>query len=528
MTPGAGLVWGPFTIPISQGTAHFLATGTTGSGKTTLIDILMRSVFSSTGAGKRALIYDPKQEAVRKLTGLGLEDRVRILHPFDSRCSPWDLATDIADPLSARQFAQILIPESAGRSNDAGFFEDAGRDIISVTVQALGACTPSGKWTFRDLLLALLYEDNLQKLLAIEKTRLDTPFLASKRIWTSYFDPKTTDDRTRGNIRSTLNARLSVYEPVAAAWHAATRPAFSFKTWQQGNGREILILGNDEASRAAIDPINRAMFQRAAELTLARPEGQDSQTWFFLDEVREAGRLNSLNSLLLKGRSKGACVVLSFQDIDGLREVYGDRLANEIVANCNNVALLRTSSASTAQWAADMFGKFFVIEKDRTQGISGAEISSSETHRLSERAAVPSGEFLYLPLPTKESGLVGFFRDARASRDESKRYTLAWPALDQHRIQERGQNFFPADLTKLVLEPWNAGDHARLGISSGPTFTPTPPASQTPRPTSTPIQTPTLGGGPPPNAVPSPPKPEPPRQPEPSRPSLDDAKRPRN
>lgn len=51
----------------------------------------------------------------------------------------------------------------------------------------------------------------------------------------------------------------------------------------------------------------------------------------FLDELRDLGRLDALNRLLLKGRSKNVSVVLGFQDIEGLREVYGDKVANEIV-----------------------------------------------------------------------------------------------------------------------------------------------------------------------------------------------------
>lgn len=464
------LIWGPYSLRPESATSHFLASGTTGSGKTTLIDMLLRSVFrGARSRASRALIYDSKQEAVPKLRALGLGDRVRILHPFDERGRPWDLATDIADPLSARQFAHTLIPESRSQTSDTGFFLDAARDIISVTVQVLGLCTPSGRWTLRDLILSLLYPDNLKPLLAFEKTREGIPFPSANRIWRAYFDPQTTDERTRSNIRSTLSANLGVFEPVAAAWASSTLPPFSLKTWHEGNGDEIVVVGNDESARAAIDPINQALFQRAAELTLARPEGQVSKTWFFLDEVREAGRLRALNSLLLRGRSKGACVVLSFQDIEGLRDVYGDHLANEIVANCNNVALLRTSSSATAEWAAEMFGRFLVIDRDRTSGLSGTEVSSSRTERLNERPSLLSGDMLYLPLPSPKVGLVGFFRDAAARFDEPHRHALEWGAVSSGRIDGGGEDGFQSISTsRLLLRPWDQADLDRLGIEVTP------------------------------------------------------------
>lgn len=463
-------------MPVERGTSHFLTSGTTGSGKTTLIDLLLRSLFESESGGScRALIYDAKQEVLPKLYGLGLADRVRVLHPFDKRCSPWDLASDISDPLSARQFAQILIPESSSRG-ESSFFDEACRDIIAITVQVLSLCTPKGDWTFRDLLLATLYEENLEALLSLDTTRDGRLFPSSRRVWNSYFNPETTDDRTRGNIRASLNARLAVYESIAAAWETASEKPFSLGNWQETNGNEILVLGNDEAARAAVDPINRALFQRVSELTLARPEGEPSQTWFFLDEVREARRLDSLNSLLLKGRSKGACVVLSFQDIEGLREVYGDHLANEIVANCNNIALLRTNSAETAEWAAQMFGRFKVVDTDRTRGLTGMEMTSSQTTRLSDSPVVFSGDLLYLPLPTENNPLAGYFRKSSSISEEPHLYKLKSSEVDERRIKGAGDSLKPVAKGDLLLEPWGEVDYRRLGIQ------PTDPSSGGPLP----------------------------------------------
>jgi len=75
----------------------------------------------------------------------------------------------------------------------------------------------------------------------------------------------------------------------------------------------ILVLGNDEDNRAAIDTINQLIFKRLSELMLAQPEvnpGDSKSTWFLLDEVRQAGKLEGLSALMTKGRSKGAAVLL--------------------------------------------------------------------------------------------------------------------------------------------------------------------------------------------------------------------------
>ena len=87
-------------------------------------------------------------------------------------------------------------------------------------------------------------------------------------------------------------------------------------------------------NRAAIDTITQLLGKRLSEQVLAteeRPKDRQHTTWFFLDEVRQAGRLDGLSALITKGRSKGAVVLLGFQGI----EVYGREAANELVGQRN-------------------------------------------------------------------------------------------------------------------------------------------------------------------------------------------------
>jgi type IV secretory pathway TraG/TraD family ATPase VirD4 len=457
------LSFGPFDLPMKAATSHFLVSGATGTGKTGLVYQLMDSVFQSPESYFfRGLIYDSKQEMLPLLSELGLQNRLVILHPYDKRCSPWDIAEDLSDALAAQQFASILIPETDSGTADSSFFDDACRNIISTAIQSLVLCSQDPHWTFRDLLVALLYPIHLEQLLTLETTTELRRFPLGRRTWDTYFNPKTTDERTRSNIRSSLNAKLFPFETVAAAWHQSGNKPFSIKKWQKENSDKILVLGNEEAARTTIDRINRAIFQQAASHTLARPEDTDSLTWFFLDEVREAGRLDSLNSLLLRGRSKGAAVILSFQDIEGLRHVYGDHLANEIVANCSNIALLRTNSSDTAEWASKTFGTFLIEEVDPSTGFSGTDITSSEVRKRQERQRVQPGELLYLPLPSASSGVAGFFKDASAGAKESPFYRLK-PSAPSTRFTKYAAHE-PMEKRGLFLDPWTAADLKRLGI----------------------------------------------------------------
>lgn len=467
------IIFGPYNLGASAGTTHFLISGATGTGKTTLVSQLLKSVFSESRT-PRALALDVKQDLIPRLERLGLAQKIVVCHPFDQRCSPWDMAKDIDDALGARQLADTLIPEQTSPSGDSSFFDHATRDLTSVAIQILSACTPTGDWTFRDLLLTLLYPENTKMVFDLRVTRAGLPFPAAERAWSAYCDPKQTDERTRGNIRATVNAKLSQFESIAAAWHQATEEPFSLRQWFSAESQKVLVLGYDLSARASLDSINRVIFQRAAELVMAGPETSTDQTWFLLDELRVAGRLDALGFLMLLGRSKGACVVMTFQDIEGVRAVYGHHVANELVASCSNVALLRTNSQETAEWASKMFGKFLIKESDRTTGLSGSQVTSSQTSRLVERQPIQPGQLLYLPLPAQSGVISGFFKDAASASNDLRLHQVA---AQKESTVGLSSAYLPISRQSLFLHPWDAQDLARLGLNrpSGPEGASGPP-----------------------------------------------------
>jgi type IV secretory pathway TraG/TraD family ATPase VirD4 len=172
------------------------------------------------------------------------------------------------------------------------------------------------------------------------------------------------NQKTLLDVMSTFTSKMQEYEYIAAAWDKAKKRV-SLSDWL--SQEFILVLGNTEIAKKATDEINRVIFRRMTELILSENETSTKQTWIFLDEVRQAGRLDSLNTLLTKGRSKGACCVLGFQDIEGLRKVYGREECNELVGQCNNKAILKINSPETALWAASLFGDREVIEERKSR-----------------------------------------------------------------------------------------------------------------------------------------------------------------
>lgn len=451
---------GRLRIPGRVAHGHFAFVGATGSGKTILQRLLMQSVLPriGDGSGVRAMVYDAKQDALSVLSGMEITCPIRVLNPLDARSQAWAMARDITSPAAALQVASLLVPDADSDSNP--FFTHASRHLLTGVIISLILSAP-GAWTFRQVLLILREPRLLKSVLACT---------GATRHLLQYFEHPATSQ----NILSTVLTHTAPFEIIAAAWdHASDH--FSLREWL--TEESILVLGNDEENRAAIDTINRLVFQRVSELLLAQPEvgsGESRQTWFFLDEVREAGRLDGLSRVLTKGRSKGLAVVLGFQDVNGLRDLYGREVADELLGQCNTKVILRLNSPETAEWASKLHGKREVIESARSRnqsrnfrtlgldcgGSSGVSISNG----IAQREVVLDSEFLDLPETTPENGLSTFFLSPATG---AFRDCIPGSWIRDHLRPSRPgtPNVVPRPETEQYLRAWGDADDRALGLA---------------------------------------------------------------
>lgn len=453
----SGLRIGQQLFPSGIATRHFAFIGTTGSGKTLLQRLLIQSALGGLGHGHRAVVYDAKQDILGILAGMRVPVPIRILNPLDLRAVAWHMAVDIQSPASALQVASTLVPASKNDANP--FFTNAARHLIYGALLALIQLAPE-RWSFRHLLLLLRDPGRLQELLA----RTDS----TQHLLQYFAHPGTAQ-----NIFSTVLTYTSPFEIIAGCWDRAGE-AISLSQWL--STESILVLGNDEQNRAALDTINKLLFQHMAELLLAEAEVDDRvphvrRTWVFLDEVREAGKLELLGRLLTKGRSKGVAVSLGFQDVSGMREVYGRDLADEILGQCNTKVILRLNSPETAAWAAKLFGNREILESRRSQSRNhrvslNREVSAGDSvsHSVTQQPVVLDSELLDLPETSRENGLQAFFINPLTGPFE-EHIESGW--LSQHLTpaDPATENFVPRPVEHQYLRAWGAQDDRLLEMT---------------------------------------------------------------
>ena len=397
------------------------------------------------GKDTRALIYDAKGDLYSLLAGMGATN-IDTLNPFDERCVAPDFAADFTSPAAALQLATLLVPENPKASQP--FFDNAARTILTKVILAFIQNAP-GAWDLRDVILATGDRERLTELLG------STPQTTSAL---QYFER----EESARDVMSTLASRLAPFELIAAAWSKATKK-LSLREWL--TDESILILGNDESLRAAMQAVNGLLFQRLSELSLKQSESDTRETWFFLDEVREAGKLEGLGRLLTNGRSKGVCVCLGFQDIDGMREVYGERLANELIGQCNNRAVLRLESETTAEWAAKYLGVVEVLEESTSEsenqnGLRQA-LSSSKSLAIKQSYNVMPSQLLDIPLTDRTNGLTGYYQTPFTGAFKQT-LTSAWLTKHLQEPDVRVRNTMPRDEADQYLQPWENADTERL------------------------------------------------------------------
>lgn len=446
-------------LPSEWATKNFLLSGIIGCGKTTYLKKLMASVLSGLehGSNQRALIYDLKGEFYPFLLALGLKAPVRIVNPLDSRCAWWDLASEVGSTKVAYQIAAALVPNPASEqaARDGHFFTMKARSVLAGLMISFQRHSP-GRWTLTDVCLALRDRKRYEAILQRDS---DTGSIVSSL---EHAD-------TRGDVMATLDQYRWRYEIIAALWDRAMQngnPSFTVRSWLEGS--EVLLLTQDKSGGELLNPIYQSLLHTLAEQVASQPNDDRRRTWLFFDEFHTLGRVPLIGELLNTCRTRGASTVIGIQDVEQLREVYGNHGSNVILGALKCKAVFQ-SSAEHAKWAQEIFGKaeYFVERKSWSSTVTSSQSGGSSSATLNtgtSREQVPlfrSEFFTFLPPPTPENGFhAAFMLDGMAYAGEQPFFEAIHSIPNPLDVE----GYMPAPAECQTLADWEPADYRRLNL----------------------------------------------------------------
>ena len=328
-------------IPLPAGTEceHLAFIGAPGTGKSQAIMGLLDAIRER---GDAAVIYDSKGTFTSHYYDQQRGDI--LLNPLDARSPSWTPWAEIEDEMDADRVAHALIP--AG-DHSTPFFHDTARAMLSAALSKM--LRRKGQEPSLEQLLQLLLHASPEER---EVFYRDTDVV-------QIFDQG--GERMRVSVEQNLRTYLRTLRHLPLA-EKDDGSDFSILRHIQGIDQRdrqpwLFLPSPLRVKHTAIQPLLTCWMDCAAAAILSLGERRERRCWIILDEVKSLYRLPSLPDLMAEGRGFGACVVLGFQDLAQLRDVYGPDAAKTMSAVLSTKVLFKIADPETAKWAADVLGE---------------------------------------------------------------------------------------------------------------------------------------------------------------------------
>jgi len=386
------LTIGGVKIPYSCETLQFLLVGATGTGKTTAEEEIVTTLGSRPDA--RMIIVDPGGNLLSKYYKQG----DKILNPFDRRSEPWSIFNEVRKNYDCDRLAKSIVPDGVGGDKSWHHYAQV---LISETMLALAK---KGEATTE----ALIKWVTQSKVADLENLLLGT---AASGLF---------DENAAKALASTRFVATSHLNP-----HKYLRSGeFSLRSWLTEEKGSLFITFREDMAES-LKPLIGCWVDVIANAVLSLNPDHNRRLCFLLDELPSLGRVNAMESLLVRGRKFGVCVFGMIQSTSQLDYLYGREQAI-VLRSCFRNLLVLGGSKTDFDTAEELSKGLGEVEVDRTQYNSSSSLAGPSKgrslQRVTERLVLPN-EIAELP------NLEGFF--ALAGNHSTKRICLSPQSLRQ-------------------------------------------------------------------------------------------------
>lgn len=341
--------------------------GSTGAGKSVLLRKLFKRIYAE-NVDAKIIFYDPKPEF---FTEFYQPNQDLILSLEDKRSVHINLLKLITSTRDLNRIVASIIP-SAIKGEDEGWVV-MSRSILS---GILIYCIKKNIQTMQELrsLCILSFSRLLEKLSEVEGTEAALQFLDI-------------DEKQQTIYQGVFSSKISfIADYPCLDCPPAKNGHIDFELFFKSNGRKtIWILGDDNDEKERLKRTVSVVIELAANGVFALGENQDRKIFFFIDEFSELKKMDSLQKLIVKGRSFGCGIFLLMQNPFQLQKTYGREDAETILSCLNTNIIFKSNGDKTLEILSNMIGKSKVKEVNSNQSYGLSLMRDGASHNESRK-----------------------------------------------------------------------------------------------------------------------------------------------
>ena len=362
---------------------HLGIGGASQTGKTNAINQLL---VSRRAANQKVLIVDPGGEFYARFGQTG--DVILSLH--DARAQKWDFWSE---GVSEEELAKALVEVRDGMDASTKFFQTTGRAVLS----SLFRIARKNKEPLREL----------WRLANLSAEELESVLKSNNEISHRYLGQGDSGQSAGVIATSLMNLEFLKY----LNHHAREREteakknedSFSIRSWvlDETKNNWVFLVATDSHWEQT-KPLIRLWFDTASTAILEReisPQKPLTPLWLVCDEISTVGLLPSLPKVLDRGYKYSGRLVLGFQSVAQISQIYGSDATQNIMQGLQNLLIFACNETKLAQEFSARLGKTEVEEYEPSvtpaDGKNPERVSISTRQR--EKIAVTEGEIKCLP-----------------------------------------------------------------------------------------------------------------------------------
>ena len=352
-----GFTLGELKLPRDFETSHFLVLGTTGSGKSVLLNQILAQVNER---NEKAIIYDVKGEFLSK-HGKPDNKNNLVFYPFDTRSLRWSVFNEIRHKPDFDMIATALLqpPKDA---NDNKYWYDAARDVFRAGMLFLYL---NNMRKNRDI-IDFFNKPMAEIIASISSLPLE------ERSALKHIDG---DSKPAMGVMSTLQAGVPFLRYIADQ-----DGDFSFRDFiRDQKDRRHLYLLNIRNYEPIFKPLITFVIDIMIREVLSLPDDREKRIFFLVDEFASLGRLSSIFDFISMARSKGGSMILANQDLGAIESLYGRPLLKTFYNNLNNKFILRIEDPETSRFLSEAFGEREIVKKMESRSMSPGDWGDRHT-----------------------------------------------------------------------------------------------------------------------------------------------------